>query len=242
MILHALAFGAHPDDIELTCSGTLIKLVSMGYRIGVCSLTAGELSTRGNRAIRRKEFEEASRILGASAFEMLNLPDGRLSNSWQQKIEIIHVIRRYQPGIVFAPYWEDRHPDHANASVLIQEACFISGLKKIESGQEAHRPNRVLYYPSRFEFKPSFIVDISDHHEQKMRSILAYRSQFGITHQDEEDTNISQPGFLEAIVARSKQYGSYIGVKYGEPFLVREPLSLSDPVEFFGPDYAKSFV
>ena len=180
--------------------------------------------------------------MGASSYEILNLPDGGLANIWEQKVEVVHTIRRYQPRIIFSPFWEDRHPDHANASILIQEASFLSGLEKIDTGQTPHRPNRVLYYPSRIEFKPSFIIDISQFHELKMHAISAYRSQFDPVWKEKVDTNISHPGFLETIVARSRMYGSYIGVQYGEPFLVREPMKLSDPIKFFGTEYSKAFV
>ena len=244
MKLDAIAFGAHPDDVELTCAGTLIKLVQKGYHIGMVSLTAGELGTRGDHQIRQSEFKQSAAIIGAAEYEVINLADGQLVNLWEQKLEVIHIIRRYKPRIIFAPFWEDRHPDHANASRIIQEASFISGLEKIDTGQEAHRPNRVVYYPSRLEFQPSFIVDVSEYHDLKMEAILTYKSQFPSSNKggEETNTNISHPGFLEAIIARAKQYGSYIGVEYAEPFLVREPIKLDDPVDFFGPEYARAFM
>lgn len=243
--LDVLAFGAHPDDVELTCAGTLIKLGRRGYRTGVVALTAGELGTRGTAEIRARESAEAARIMGVSERQTLGLPDGDLNVTPERKHLVIEVIRAFRPRIVLAPYWEDRHPDHANGGRLVLESCFFAGLKKIDTGQEAFRPNRVLFYPSRYEFRPSFIVDISDSHEQKLEAIRAYRSQFhraGEDVRDEETTNISRPGFLDAIVARARQYGSYIGVDFGEPFLVREPLRLDDPVAFFGPEYLESFL
>lgn len=241
MQLDVLAFGAHPDDIELTCSGTLIKLVSKGYQVGVQALTGGELGTQGSPGLRRKEFETASRIMGVASHGILGLPDGRICSSWAQKEQVIRKIRQHKPKIIFAPYWEDRHPDHANASTLVAEASFLAGLARIETGQEAHRPIRVLFYACRYEFKPSFIVDISAVHETKMEAVRAYRSQFESSEEGTE-TNISQPGFLRAIVTRDRQYGSYIGVDYGEPFLAREPLKLDDPVAHFDLSYQKSFV
>jgi bacillithiol biosynthesis deacetylase BshB1 len=242
MKLDVIAFGAHPDDVELTCAGTLINLIQRGYRVGIIALTAGESGTRGSRRIRRKEFETAAQVIGAQATEILNLPDGQLTNLWEQKVEVIHVLRRFRPRIIFAPYWEDRHPDHANASRIIQEASYLSGLKRIDTGQAAHRPVRVLYYASRYEFKPSFVVDVTPYHDQKLEAIRVYQSQFDSSEPAGEETNISHPGFLNAIIARARQYGSYIGVEFAEPFLVREPLKLDDPVAFFGPGYAKSFV
>lgn len=243
--LDVLAFGAHPDDVELTCAGTLIKLARQGYRTGVVALTAGELGTRGDAVLRAREFAEAAGIMQVSEHRILGLPDGDLSATTSQKATVIGVIRELRPGIVLAPYWEDRHPDHANGGRLVAEAGFLAGLKKIETGLDPFRPNRILFYPSRYEFRPSFIVDISQTHEQKLQAVRAYRSQFlespsGEPAQDR--TNVSRPGFLEAVVARARQYGSYIGVEYGEPFLVREPLRLDDPVAFFGPEYLESFL
>jgi len=178
MELDALAFGAHPDDVELTCAGTLIKLNQKGYSTGVVSLTHGELGTRGDSKVRAKEFAAAAKIMALRVHRMLNLPDGDLTGSWEQKITVIREIRSFKPSIVFAPYWEDRHPDHARASDLVREASFLAGLSKIDTDQEAHRPNRVIFYPCRYEFKPSFIVDVSDFHHLKMQAIQAYRSQF----------------------------------------------------------------
>lgn len=245
MSLDALAFGAHPDDVELTCGGTLCKLSSIGYSTGVVSLSRGELGTRGNRSLREQEFEAAATLLNTASHLLLDLPDGNISNSEEQRVAVIEVIRRFKPGIVFAPYWEDRHPDHARASELVRDASFLAGLTRIETGQEAHRPYKVIYYASRYEFTPSFIVDVSPFHEQKLSAIRAYGSQFhnpSAKGEAMDETNISRPEFLEAIVTRARQYGSYIGVEYGEPFLVREPMRLADPVAFFGSDYLSSFL
>ncbi|MFQ5708408.1 MAG: bacillithiol biosynthesis deacetylase BshB1 [bacterium] len=240
MQLDALAFGAHPDDVELTCAGTLIKLGASGYKTGVIALTHGELGTRGSAEIREAEFAESGKIMGLAVHKMLDLPDGNVELNWQNKLKVIREIRAYKPRIVFAPYWVVRHPDHGHASDLVREAAFLAGLQKIETGQEAHRPFKVIYYQCRFEFAPSFIVDVTEFHELKIKAIQAYRSQFHNPEKHkygDEETNISRPEFLEAIITRSRQYGSYIGVKYAEPFLVREPMRLQDPVQFFGPEY-----
>lgn len=240
MQLDVLAFGAHPDDIELTCAGTIIKLGALGYKTGVIALTQGELGTRGTVELRAQEFEAAGEIMGLSAHKMLDIPDGDIAVTRENKLKVIREIREYKPRIVFAPYWKVRHPDHGHASNLVREAAFFSGLTKIDTGQKAHRPYKVIYYPGRFEFEPSFIVDVSDYHDRKVEAIQAYKSQFHNPEKDkygDDETNISTPEFLEAIITRSKQYGSYIGVKYGEPFLVREPMQLDDPVKFFGPEY-----
>jgi bacillithiol biosynthesis deacetylase BshB1 len=241
--LDALAFGAHADDVELACSGTIIKLGALGYKTGVIPLTKGEMGTRGNAEIRAKEFIEAGEIMGLRVSKMLDIPDGRVEVTWKNKLKIIKEIRSYKPRIVFAPYWVVRHPDHEKTSHLVREAAFLARLKKLDTGQEPFRPYKVIYYQSGFDFVPSFIVDVSDFHEQKMKAILAYKSQFH--HPDkakfgDEKTLISKPGFLDRIEARDKQYGTYIGVKYGESFLVREAIILNDPVEFFGPEYLET--
>lgn len=243
MKLDSLVFGAHADDVELACSGTIIKLGILGHKMGVITLTKGEMATRGTSEIRAKEFKEAAEIMGLTIHKMLNIPDGCVEETWENKLKIIKEIRAYKPNIVFAPYWIARHPDHEKTSHLVRDAAFLAGLKKLDTNQESFRPYKVIYYQSRFEFKPSFIVDISDHHEQKMKSILAYKSQFHNQNKVEfgdEETLISKPEFLDKIETRDKQYGAYIGVKYGEPFLVREAIKLNDLVEFFGPEYLET--
>ena len=243
MKLDALAFGSHADDVEIGCSGTIIKLGALGHKTGVISLTKGELATRGTPEIRTEEFDEAAEIMGLSVHKMLDIPDGHIEKTWENKIKIIKEIRLYKPRIVFAPYWITRHPDHEQTSQLVRGSAFLSGLKKIDTDQEPFRPNKVIYYQSRFEFKPSFIVDISDFHQQKMKSILAYKSQFydlDKAKHEEEETLISRSDFLDRIENRGKQYGIYIGVKYGEPFLIREALKLDNPVDFFGPEYLET--
>lgn len=244
MKLDALAFGSHADDVEIGCSGTIIKLGALGHKTGVISLTKGEMATRGTPEIRTEEFDKAAEIMGLSVHKMLDIPDGRIEKTWENKIKIIKEIRTYKPRIVFAPYWIARHPDHEQTSQLVHGSAFLSGLKKIDTDQEPFRPNKVIYYQSRFEFKPSFIVDISDFHQQKMKSILAYKSQFHdldkAKNEHIEETLISRPDFLDRIETRDKQYGIYIGVKYGEPFLIREALKLDNPVDFFGLEYLEA--
>lgn len=243
MKLDALAFGAHADDVELACSGTILKLGDLGYRTGVITLTRGEMATRGSAEIRAQEFAQSAKIMGLASHKMLDIPDGRIEVTWENKIKIIKEIRTFKPRIVFAPYWVSRHPDHEKASHLVREAAYLSGLKKLKTDQESYRPYRVIYYQTRFEFKPSFIVDISDFHGQKKKSILSYKSQFH--NQDkakfgEDETQLSRPEFLDRIETRDKQYGMYIGVKYGEPFLVREAIKIYDPVDFFGEEYLET--
>lgn len=233
MQLDVLAFGAHPDDVELTCAGTLIKLVSIGYSCGVIALTSGEKGTMGSPEERRTEFEAASKVMKLSIHKILPLPDGNIEVTLENKIRVIREIRALRPKIVFLPYWEDRHPDHTHASNLIGEACFLSGLKKVETGQEVCRPRKLIYYMCHYEFEPSFVVDVSDYFEKKLQAIRAYKSQFYSVEADNIKTFISTPQFLEGIITRAKYYGSRIGVEYGEPFLIRETIEIADPVSFF---------
>ena len=245
MQLDALAFGAHPDDVELACAGTLIKLFSNGYKTGAMALTDGELGTRGTREIRCQEFGNSAQVMGLARHGTLGLPDGHIELNWENKLKLIGEIRKSRPHIIFAPYWQDRHPDHEKASELVRTSCFLSGLKKVNTDQEPHRPCKILYYPCRFEFRPSFIVDVTEFHERKLQAIQNYESQFHNPNKEQygpEETNISRPDFLEAIIARDKKYGCDVGVGYGEAFLVRGPVKLEDPIAFFGNDSLDGFL
>jgi len=163
MELDALAFGAHADDVELGCGGTLIKLAAAGHRTGVVALTRGEMASRGSVALRAREFQDSAALLGLAAHEMLDIPDARVDVSWENTLKLIERIRAYRPRLVFAPYWVDRHPDHEKTSQLVREAFFLAGLTKIETGQPPVRPHKLIFYPTRFDFTPSFIVDVSFH-------------------------------------------------------------------------------
>ena len=239
MKLDVIAFGAHPDDVEIGCGGTIIKLEALGYTTGVVALTRGEMGTRGSAEIRAREFAAAARVLGVSVHKTLDMPDGRVEPNWENKVKVIREIRAHQPRVVFAPYWVARHPDHEAASRIVREASYLSGLKKLDTGQEAHRPFKVLFYQSRFEFSPSFVADISSSHEKKLEAIRCYESQFfspNKTEHETDETLISRPDFIERIETRDRQYGTYVGVQFGEPFLAREALRIDDPVGFFGPE------
>jgi bacillithiol biosynthesis deacetylase BshB1 len=242
MSLDVLAFGAHADDAELACGGTLIKLAAKGYKTGVIALTRGETGTRGSAEIRAREFAAAAVVMGLDVHKMLDIPDGRVEVTWENKLKVIAEIRAHRPRLVLAPYGVDRHPDHESASQLVRAAAYLAGLEKIETGQQAFRPVRVVFCQSRFDFSPSFVVDISEVHDRKMKAIAAYGSQF---HRPEEprpaagpgETLIGRPEFLGHIEARDRRFGAQIGVAFGEPFLVREALRVDDPVAFFGPEY-----
>lgn len=238
MDLDALAFGAHADDVELGCGGTLVKLSGLGHKTGVVVLTQGEMATRGSAEIRAREFTKAAEIMGLTVHQMLDIPDGRVEVTWTNKLKIIGVLRAHKPKIVFAPYWVDRHPDHEQASHLVRQAAYLSGLRKIETGEPPFRPSKIIYYQTRFEFTPSFIVDISGVHDIKMGAIRAYESQFhrpGQAEPESDGTLIGRPEFLDTVETRARYYGAHIGARFGEPFLVREAIRVEDPVGFFGP-------
>jgi len=231
-----LAFSAHPDDVEIMCAGTLIKLARLGYKTGVVSLTAGEMGTRGTPELRQKENAQAAEIMGLSVNNILDIPDGNIENNKKNQLRIIKAIRQYCPKIVLAPHWETRHPDHGNCSVLVRQAAFFAGLKQIDTGQPHYRPTKVIYYMELYDFNPSFIVDVSDTFDDKIKAIRAYGSQFHNPEKEydsSEATYISTPEFLRSIIARGEYWGNKIGALYGEPYLVREPIKLDDPVSHF---------
>ncbi|HQU74488.1 MAG TPA: bacillithiol biosynthesis deacetylase BshB1, partial [Calditrichia bacterium] len=204
-MIEILAFGAHPDDIEIGCGGTLYTLSRKGYRHGMVDLTAGEMGTRGTVAERMAESAEAAAILEAEFRENLGMPDGNIENTAETRARVIALIRRHRPVIVFAPYPRDRHPDHMHASELITEACFYAGLAKVEPALgEAFRPKRVVYYPMSYEFEPSFLVDISEGYEQKVAALQAHRSQFFNPKYQGEATFISSQDYWDALQARAR--------------------------------------
>jgi len=231
-----LAIGAHPDDVELGASGTLIRAARSGARTAVISLTRGEMGTRGTPETRAAEFAAASRIMGCVHSEMLSLPDGRLRADEEAREAVIREIREHRPRIILAPYWDDRHPDHPAASRIVEEASFLAGLARRETGQAPHRPAQVIYYMSTWEFEPSFIVDVSAVIEDKRRVLEAYRTQVyspGFSG-NEPPTFISSEHFMELLFSRMSHYGHLVGKKYGEPFRIRGYLEVPDLLSAFG--------
>ena len=229
MKLDVLVFAAHPDDAELSMGGTIARLTSEGFNVGVIDLTKGEMSTRGNTKIRAKETEAASKILKLKVRENLGLTDGDISVKLGSFQKVVSNIRLYKPKIVFAPYFNDRHPDHIDASTLVKRAVFKAGLEKFKSSingknQVPFRPKRIFYYMQTYLFQPSVIVDISDFFEIKMKSVLAFKSQFHNPKLVKEDTFISRPEFLEYVGARAKFYGFQIRKRFGEPFYCEEEI------------------
>lgn len=233
MKLDILALGAHPDDVELTCSGTLLKAMLNGKKAGIIDFTRGELGTRGTPEIRMAEANAAADVLGISARENLRFRDGFIQNDEAHQLEVIKMLRKYQPDIVLANAVRDRHPDHGRASELAREACFLSGLKNIKTeldgkNQEAWRPKLVYHYIQSVAIEPDFIVDVSEVWAKKMSSYEAYKSQFFDPKSGEPQTYISSPDFLKMVESRAVHYGHAIGVKYGEGFTIERPMGVDD--------------
>jgi N-acetylglucosamine malate deacetylase 1 len=234
MKLDILAVAAHPDDVELSCAGTLLSHISKGYKVGILDLTRGELGTRGTPVIRQQEATVAAEILGISVRDNVGIPDGFFRNDEEHQRAIIPYIRKYQPTIVLANAIEDRHPDHRKGAQLIFDACFLSGLRQISSldpitaqPQSAWRPTYIYHFIQDRYIKPDFIVDISEHWEQKEKAIRAFRSQFFDPNSAEPESYISSPQFLNYIKARAEEMGHAIGTKYGEGFTVTKTIGIS---------------
>ncbi|MGA2478670.1 MAG: bacillithiol biosynthesis deacetylase BshB1 [Spirochaetia bacterium] len=236
MTVDILAFGAHPDDVELAASGTLIKAARGGAATGIIALTRGEIGTRGTMQTRAAEFDAACALMGVAHHEMLGLRDGWLCADEPSKMAVLREIREHRPRIVLLPWEEDRHPDHGAASRIIQEASFLAGLRKIDTGQEPFRPSQLLYYMASWEFEPSFIVDISDVIEEKRRAILAYSTQVYApgAARNEPLTFIASEHFQELLFARMAHYGHLIGKKYGEPYRIKGVIEIQDLLLAFG--------
>ncbi|MHA3046855.1 bacillithiol biosynthesis deacetylase BshB1 [Riemerella anatipestifer] len=224
MKVDILAIGAHPDDVELGCGGTLAKFISQGKKVAIVDLTEGELGTRGTNETRAKEAKRASNILGVVSRENLGMKDGFLSNTEEYQMRIVKMVRKYQPEIIFANAIDDRHPDHAKAAKLVSDACFLSGLIKIEtvdSGetQPVWRPKHIFNYIQWKSIKPDFVVDISDFMDKKIEACLAYETQFYNPNSEEPMTPISTKDFLESLTYRAQDLGRLSGVSYAEGFI-----------------------
>ncbi len=233
MKLDVLAFGAHPDDVELSCSGTIAKEVSLGKKVGIIDLTRGELGTRGTAEIRDQEAANAASVLGVSVRENLNMRDGFFVNDESHQMKVIGMIRKYRPEIVLCNAIDDRHIDHPKGSKLVSDACFLSGLIKIETElngqkQEAWRPKLVFHYIQWKNIEPDFVVDISGFMDKKHQSILAYKSQFYNPENNEPITPIATKNFLDSVLYRSQDLGRLIGTDFGEGYTVERCLAIND--------------
>jgi bacillithiol biosynthesis deacetylase BshB1 len=232
--LDILAIAAHRDDVEQTCGGTLLKMAQRGHRTGILDLTRGEMGTRGTAEERAHEAVEAAKILGISWRDALDIPDGRVENTWENRLKVARVIRERRPRVVILPYWKGRHPDHYTASTLGYEACFLAGLAKLDVGQSGvsptnadvenlppHRPYKIVYATLYHDVRPTFVVDITDQFEARFQSLMAYKSQFS----DQEAGKELFPARAEIrarIEAMARFYGMLGGVTYAEPFLQKE--------------------
>lgn len=223
MKIDILAVGAHPDDVELSCGATLAKEVANGKKVGILDLTRGELGTRGSAEIRDNESKKAAEILGAEFRENLGLPDGFFENNRESQLEVIKIIRKYRPEIVLCNAIDDRHIDHGKGSKLVSDACFLSGLRRIETHfdgepQEAWRPKHVYHYIQWKNIKPDFVVDVTGFIDKKLEMIFAFESQFYDPQSDEPQTPISSENFKESLTYRARDLGRLVGVEYGEGF------------------------
>jgi N-acetylglucosamine malate deacetylase 1 len=227
--LDILAIAAHRDDVEQTCGGTLLKMAQRGHRTGILDLTQGEMGTRGTAEDRRRESEKAAEILKVSWRQALDIPDGRVENTWENRLKVARVIREQRPRVVILPYWQGRHPDHYTASVLGYEACFVAGLAKlpltrtgpIDDPLPSHRPFKIIYATLYYDIRPTFVVDITEEFELRFQSLMAYKSQYS----DQEAGKDLFPAETEIrarVEAMARFYGLLGGVTYAEPFLQKE--------------------
>jgi len=233
--LDILVMAAHPDDAELSCSGTILSYIAQGKKVGIVDFTRGEMGTRGTPEIRLQESNEATKILGLHARENLGLADGFFQNDQASQLILMEVIRRYRPEIVLANALEDRHPDHGKGAKLAIDACFLSGLRMIQtidfhskSEQSAWRPKHVYHYIQDRYLEPDFVIDITEHWETKEQSIRAFKSQFFDPTSKEPNSYISSPDFLSFIQARAQEMGHKIGVKYGEGFQSQKTMQVKN--------------
>jgi bacillithiol biosynthesis deacetylase BshB1 len=232
MKLDLLAIAAHPDDVELTCGGTLIKMAERGYKVGILDLTAGEMGTRGTPETRAREAAKAAKILGAKWRGNLGVPDSDVAATRQNKLRLAQMIRELRPHTVILPYWEARHPDHYHASELGYEGCFLAGLKQLPIEGEAFRPFKIVYATSYANVRPTFVVDITAQYERRRRAILAFASQFRPAKgASKSKVHLAIDRLEEQMGQLARHYGQMIGVKYGEPFLSRELMQVEDVVK-----------
>ena len=216
-----LAIAAHRDDVEQTCGGTLLKAAQGGQRVGILDLTQGEMGTRGTAEDRAREADEAARILGVGWRQALDFPDGAIENTYENRLKIVRVLRELRPRVVILPYWQGRHPDHAIVAPLGYEACFLSGLAKLDTGSNSHRPFKIIYASLYADVRPSFIVDITPFIEQRHAALMAYRSQYA-NQAAGSALFVPEEEIRERTFAEARHYGLLAGVKFGEPFVQKE--------------------
>lgn len=220
-IAEVLAIAAHRDDVEQTCGGTLLKLRSQGVKTAILDLTRGEAGTRGSTTEREAEATAAAKILGVARREALDIPDGRVENTYENRVKIVGVLRRVRPRVVILPYWTGRHPDHYTTSTLGYEACFLSGLEKLKTDAPPHRPFKIVYASLYADVRPSFVVDISPFIEDRHRALMAYKSQYA-NQEAGRGLFVPEEEIRERTFAEARHYGLLGGVKYAEPFVQKE--------------------
>jgi bacillithiol biosynthesis deacetylase BshB1 len=231
MRLDLLAIAAHPDDVELTCGGTLLKMARRGYKTGILDLTAGEMGSRGTPETRAREAAKAAKLLGVAWRGTLGVPDSDVQPARQHKLKLAGVIRDLRPKTVILPYWEARHPDHYHASTLGYEGCFLAGLKQLPLDGEPYRPFKILYSISYATVRPTFVVDITREFEQRRKAILAFASQFRPAKgAPKSKVHLAIDRLEDEMNQLARHYGQMIGVKYGEPFLTKELMQVEDVV------------
>jgi bacillithiol biosynthesis deacetylase BshB1 len=233
-MIDAIFFDAHPDDIELSCGGTIVNFAARGLCVGIVDLTSGEMGTRGTPQTRKREAAASAKILGAAFREQLDFGDGGLRTGRAEELQIIEVVRKYRPSVVFAPWPDERHPDHARAGRLITEASFYAGLRALEAGGKAHRPQVTIYYMQNYVLPPSFVVDVAKSWKTKMRAVAAFKSQFYNPKSKEPETFIAKKSFLDMIEARGRHFGALIGAEYGEAYVTKQPPKIDDVIAAYG--------
>lgn len=225
-----LFIGAHPDDLELSCGGTIAKSARDGVSAGLLELTYGEMGTRGTPQIRKREAKASARILGVHFREQLDFGDGGLRTGREEELQLIDFIRRVRPKLLFAPWPEERHPDHVRTGRIVTDCWFYAGLRQLHTKFPAYRPQAVIYYMQNYVVPPSFVVDVSDTWKTKMKAIGSFKSQFFDPKSSEPKTNLADKKFLEMIEARGKHFGAMIGVAYGEAFVTKQPPRVDDVI------------
>lgn len=233
MTVDVVAIGAHPDDVEMTVGGTLAKLVSRGKRVAIVDLTRGEMGSNGTPEQRAAEAAAAAKILGVSERINLDLGDGVFENTLENRVKIIEVLRDLRPSVVLANYWEDLHPDHVTTGRMVHDIMYPIGFKNFPAKGTAYRPNEFLFYMSHFTFEPSFIVDVTEHHDKKLQAVRCYESQLFNHHFDRAPTLIGDPEFLKRLEGRARHYGGLIQRRFGEPLLAPRPVPMDDIVDHY---------
>ena len=220
-MIDILAIAAHRDDVEQTCGGTLLRMAARGLRTAILDLTQGESGTRGTAEDRAREAAEAARLLGVGWRQALDLPDGAIENSLENRLKIVRILRQVRPRVVILPYWQARHPDHAIVATLGYQACFLSGLSKVETGTPPHRPFKIIYASLYADVRPTFVVDITRFIDQRHQALMAYKSQYA-NQQTGSALFVPEEEIRERTYAEARHYGLLAGVRYGEPFVQKE--------------------